>query len=47
MQRNIADGLGIDLDQVQVKVSSMDRQDEIARLEGIEARVLISLWKDL
>lgn len=47
MQRNIADGLGIDLDQVHVKVSSMDGQDEIARLEGIEARVLLSLWKDL
>ena len=47
MQHNIAEGLGIDLDQVHVKVSSMDGQDEIARLEGIEARVLISLWKDL
>jgi 2-C-methyl-D-erythritol 2,4-cyclodiphosphate synthase len=47
MQRNIADGLGIDLDQVHVKVSSMDGQDETARLEGIEARVLVSLWKDL
>jgi 2-C-methyl-D-erythritol 2,4-cyclodiphosphate synthase len=47
MQRNIGDGLGIDLDQVHVKVSSMDGQDEIARLEGIEARVLISLWKDI
>lgn len=47
MQRNIAEGLGVDLDQVHVKVSSMDGQDEIARLEGIEARVLVSLWKDL
>ena len=47
MQRNIADGLGISLDQVHVKVSSMDGQDEIARLAGIEARVLISLWKGL
>jgi 2-C-methyl-D-erythritol 2,4-cyclodiphosphate synthase len=47
MQINIAKGLGIDIDQVQVKVSSMDGKDEIARLEGIEARVLISLWKDL
>ena len=47
MQRNIAEGLGIDLDQVHVKVSSMDGQDEIARLEGIEARVLVSLWKGL
>ncbi len=47
MQRNIANGLGIELDQVHVKVSSMDGQDEIARLEGIEARVLISLWKDV
>jgi 2-C-methyl-D-erythritol 2,4-cyclodiphosphate synthase len=47
MQKNIANGLGIDIDQVQVKVSSMDGKDEIARLEGIEARVLISLWKGL
>jgi 2-C-methyl-D-erythritol 2,4-cyclodiphosphate synthase len=47
MQQNIANGLGISPDQVHVKVSSMDGQDEIARLEGIEARVLISLWKDL
>ncbi|MBE3557877.1 MAG: 2-C-methyl-D-erythritol 2,4-cyclodiphosphate synthase [Ktedonobacteraceae bacterium] len=47
MQQNIAAGLGIDLDQVHIKVSSMDGQDEIARLEGIEARVLISLWEGL
>lgn len=47
MQRNIAEGLGIGLNQVHVKVSSMDGQDEIARLEGIEARVLISLWEGL
>ena len=47
MQRNIAEGLGIDLDQVHVKVSSMDGNDEIARLEGIEARVLVSLWEGL
>ena len=47
MQRNIAEGLGIDLDQVHVKVSSMDGQDEIAKLEGIEARVLVSLWEEL
>ena len=47
MQHNIAEGLGINLDQVHVKVSSMDGEDEIARLEGIEARVLISLWKGL
>src|SRR6267154_2377269 len=40
MQRNIAEGLGIDLDQVHIKVSGMDGQDEIARLEGIEACVL-------
>jgi len=26
-------------------VSSMDGQDEVARLEGIEARVLLSLWE--
>lgn len=47
MQQNIAEGLGIDLNQVHVKVSSMDGQDEIARLEGIEARVLVSLWEGL
>ena len=47
MQRNIAEGLGISPDQVHVKVSSMDGQDEIARLEGIEARVLVSLWEGL
>ncbi len=47
MQRNIAEGLRISLDQVHVKVSSMDGQDEIARLEGIEARVLVSLWEGL
>jgi len=47
MQQNIARGLGIDLDQVHVKVSSMDGQDEIAKLEGIEARVLVSLWEEL
>jgi 2-C-methyl-D-erythritol 2,4-cyclodiphosphate synthase len=47
MQQNIAEGLGIDLTQVHMKVSSMDGQDEIARLEGIEARVLVSLWEGL
>ena len=47
MQQNIAQGLGINLDQVHVKVSSMDGHDEIAQLEGIEARVLISLWQNL
>ena len=47
MQRNIAQGLGIELEQVHVKVSSMDGHDEIARLEGIEARVLVSLWEGL
>jgi len=47
MQHNIAIGLGIDLDQVHVKVSSMDGHDEIAQLQGIEARVLISLWEGL
>jgi len=47
MQRNIAEGLGITLDQVHVKVSSMDGNDQIARLEGIEARVLLSLWEGL
>ena len=47
MQRNIAEGLGVDSDQVHVKVSSMDGQDEIAKLEGIEARVVVSLWQGL
>jgi 2C-methyl-D-erythritol 2,4-cyclodiphosphate synthase len=47
MQHNIAEGLGIDSSQVHVKVSSMDGQDEIARQEGIEARVLISLWEGI
>jgi 2-C-methyl-D-erythritol 2,4-cyclodiphosphate synthase len=47
MQRNIAQGLGISPEQVHVKASSMDGQDEIARLEGIEARVLVSLWENL
>jgi len=47
MQRNIAEGLGINGEQVHVKVSSMDGHDEIARLEGIEARVLISVWEGL
>jgi 2-C-methyl-D-erythritol 2,4-cyclodiphosphate synthase len=47
MQRNIAEGLGIELEQVHVKVSSMDGHDEIARLEGIEARVVVSLWEGL
>jgi 2-C-methyl-D-erythritol 2,4-cyclodiphosphate synthase len=47
MQRNIAQGLGISTEQVHIKVSSMDGQDEIARLEGIEPRVLVSLWEDL
>ena len=47
MQRNIAEGLAISPDQVHVKVSSMDGEDEIAQLKGIEARVLISLWENL
>ena len=47
MQQNIAEGLGINPEQVHVKISSMDGHDEIAQLEGIEARVLISLWTDL
>jgi 2C-methyl-D-erythritol 2,4-cyclodiphosphate synthase len=47
LQRNIAEGLDINLDQVWVKVSSMDGNDEIARLEGIEARVIVRLWADL
>jgi 2-C-methyl-D-erythritol 2,4-cyclodiphosphate synthase len=47
MQRNIAEGLGVSPEQIHVKVSSMDGQDEIAQLKGIEARVLISLWENL
>src|SRR2546421_5412474 len=47
MQRNIAEGLAISPDQVHVKVSSMDGEDEIAQLKGIEAYVLISLWEQL
>ena len=47
MQHNIAQALGVRSEQVHVKVSSMDGQDEIARLEGIEARVLVSLWEKL
>jgi len=47
MVKNIADGLGIDEERVHVKVTSMDGKDEIARLEGIEAHVLISLWEGL
>jgi 2-C-methyl-D-erythritol 2,4-cyclodiphosphate synthase len=47
MQNNIAERLKISIDQVHVKVSSMDGKDEIARLEGIEARVLVSLWEGL
>jgi len=47
MQQKIAEGLGISSSQVHVKVSSMDGHDEIALLEGIEARVLISLWEGL
>ena len=47
MRDNIAKGLAISPDQVHIKVSSMDGQDEVAKLEGIEARVLISLWEDL
>jgi 2-C-methyl-D-erythritol 2,4-cyclodiphosphate synthase len=47
MQQNIAEGLGTSLEQVHVKVTSMDGQDEIARMEGIEAHVLLSLWDGL
>lgn len=47
MEQNIAEGLGIDVEQVHVKVSSMDGDDAFANLEGIEARVLISLWEGL
>ena len=47
MQKNIAEGLDISPDQVHIKVSSMDGKDEIARLEGIEARVIVCLWVDM
>jgi 2-C-methyl-D-erythritol 2,4-cyclodiphosphate synthase len=47
MQRNIVERLKTSIDQVHVKVSSMDGQDEIFRLEGIEAHVLVSLWEGL
>ncbi|GCE26415.1 2-C-methyl-D-erythritol 2,4-cyclodiphosphate synthase [Dictyobacter alpinus] len=47
MQRNIAEGLGISTDLVHVKVSSMDGNDEVAQLKGIEARVIVSLWEGL
>ena len=47
MQHNIAEGLQISLEQVHVKASSMDGHDEIAKLQGVEARVLISLWEGL
>lgn len=47
MQHNIAEGLAITPEQVHIKVTSMDGTDEIARLKGIEARVLVSLWADL
>lgn len=47
MEQNIAEGLGITVSQVQMKVSSMDGNDEFARLEGVEARVIISLYEGL
>lgn len=47
MEQNVAEGLGISVDQVHIKVSSMDGNDEFARLEGIEARVIISLFEGL
>ena|SRR5947209_5451915 len=47
MQHNITQALGVRSEQVHIKVSSMDGQDEIARLEGIEARVLVSLWENV
>jgi 2-C-methyl-D-erythritol 2,4-cyclodiphosphate synthase len=47
MQHNIAEGLGVHQEQVHIKVSSMDGHDEIAQLQGIEARVLVSLWDGL
>lgn len=47
MQHNIANGLDISPEQIHVKVSSMDGNNEIARLEGVEARVLVSLWENL
>ncbi|HZR43552.1 MAG TPA: 2-C-methyl-D-erythritol 2,4-cyclodiphosphate synthase [Ktedonobacteraceae bacterium] len=47
MQQNIATGLHIEREQIHIKVSSMDGHDEFAREEGIEARVLVSLWEGL
>lgn len=47
MEQNVAESLGISVDQVHIKVSSMDGNDEFARLEGIEARVIISLYEGL
>jgi 2-C-methyl-D-erythritol 2,4-cyclodiphosphate synthase len=47
MEHNIAESLGISIDLVHVKVSSMDGNDEFARLEGIEARIIISLYEGL
>jgi len=47
MQENIATDLNLDMEQVHVKVSSMDGTDEIAKLEGIQAEVIISLWEGL
>ncbi|HEU5379459.1 MAG TPA: 2-C-methyl-D-erythritol 2,4-cyclodiphosphate synthase [Ktedonobacteraceae bacterium] len=47
MRHNIAEKLKTSIDQIHMKVSSMDGRDEIARLEGIEARVLVSLWEGL
>jgi 2-C-methyl-D-erythritol 2,4-cyclodiphosphate synthase len=47
MEQNIAESLSISKNQVHVKVSSMDGNDEFARLEGIEARVILSLYEGL
>jgi 2-C-methyl-D-erythritol 2,4-cyclodiphosphate synthase len=47
MQKNIATDLNLAMEQVHVKVSSMDGTDEIAKLEGIQAEVIISLWEGL
>jgi 2-C-methyl-D-erythritol 2,4-cyclodiphosphate synthase len=47
MQKNIADDLKLDIEQVHIKVSSKDGTDEIAKLEGIQADVIISLWEGL
>ncbi|MEN8907979.1 MAG: 2-C-methyl-D-erythritol 2,4-cyclodiphosphate synthase [Clostridiales bacterium] len=47
MRKNISNDLKVELEQVHVKVSSKDGKDEMAKLEGIEAHVIVSLWEGL